>query len=37
MVNSALQVIGFCLAIVGWALAIVTTFLPTWGKNDIEG
>ena len=37
MVNAALQVVGFCLALVGWTLSLATTFMPVWAKNDIQG
>ena len=37
MVNAGLQIVGFCLALIGWALALATTLMPAWAKNDIQG
>ena len=37
MVNTGLQVIGFCIGLLGFILSVITTFLPAWQKNDIQG
>lgn len=37
MANTSLQVCGFVVGLLGWGLAIMTTFMQAWRKNDLTG